>query len=491
MPLYHTPQTASPVEKDILHIVEETITTHGMFQKNDGVLVGVSGGPDSIALIHILLSLAPRLSIRLGMAHLNHCLRRRDSDDDAAFVASLARELDLPCFMETVNVSAAHRGTRGSLEETARNIRYAFFKRIADKNGFNKIATGHHLEDNAEVMIMDLVRGSGPRGMSGIPPVRDGVVVRPLSAIPRSMIHDYLKFKGLSFRTDVSNQDMRYLRNRVRHQLIPLLKSSYNPNIVETLNRLSLILRSEESWIDDMIESILKSTVLSEIEEKKIILSASEVNQQHIAARRRIIRKAIFRTKGNLRRIRFSHIESIVFLLKKKPAYGSLDLPDRIRVTLTGNRIIFTREVRPLRTISPGKDPYIGVFSVEMAAPGQLPLPNGYGTLIFSVVPLERVPVPMVHEKKRIFVDMDKVRFPLTVRTVQPGDRFVPLGMTGSQKISTFFINHKIPRPVRAASPVVVDREGRVIWLAGHRMDDAFRVTPSTQNVLKGELFLA
>ncbi|MBW2681133.1 MAG: tRNA lysidine(34) synthetase TilS, partial [Deltaproteobacteria bacterium] len=172
----------------LLRIVEQTVTTYGMLKPRDSVLVGVSGGPDSVALFHLLLTFAPRFSLRLGVAHLNHCLRQNDSDKDAEFVASLAGRFDIPFYMHKANVRNYQLKNKLSLEEAARRVRYTFLNKEAEKNRFNKIALGHHFDDNAELVLMNLFRGSGPLGISGIPPVRDGKIIRPLIQSNRSEI---------------------------------------------------------------------------------------------------------------------------------------------------------------------------------------------------------------------------------------------------------------------------------------------------------------
>ncbi|MBW2010692.1 MAG: tRNA lysidine(34) synthetase TilS, partial [Deltaproteobacteria bacterium] len=320
-----------------------------MFHPEESVLVGVSGGPDSIAMLHVLLDLSPCMSLRLGVAHVNHCLRHKDSDNDAQFVESLAKELGLPFYIKKEDVLKYQKDNGLSQEEAARRVRYAFYYDIAKKNDFGKIALGHHADDNAELVLMYLFRGSGPLGLSGIPPVRDNKIVRPLIKSTRSQILDFLEVKGLDYVTDISNTDVKYLRNRIRHHLIPALKEDYNPAITQTLNRLSSIIRSEEEWIEEVIEPVFKKTVLA-IENKKLTLCISRLKGIHVA-QRRIIRKAIKKIKGDLRRITFSHIDSAICLMENGPDWGSLDFPDRVRIKRTGDHLLFSKEKHPLRSL--------------------------------------------------------------------------------------------------------------------------------------------
>ena len=209
----------------LIQTVGQTITAYDMLKSEDSVIIGVSGGPDSVGLLHILIALAPRFSLRLGIAHLNHCLRHVESDNDAKFVASLSRTLDLPCYIQKEDVRKYQVENKLSMEEAARQVRYTFLKNVAKRNGFNKIALGHHREDNAELVLMNLFRGSGPLGLSGIPPVRDNEIIRPLINSQRSEIIDFLKINRFEYTSDASNKDAKYLRNKIRHHLIPQLKT--------------------------------------------------------------------------------------------------------------------------------------------------------------------------------------------------------------------------------------------------------------------------
>ena len=483
----------------IFSVVKQAITAYRMFQPGDSVLICVSGGPDSVALLHILLSLAPEFSCTIGVAHLNHCLRKKDSDDDAEFVASLAKQLDLPCYIKKKDVRKYQKQHKLSLEEAARRVRYAFYDQVAERNGFNKIALGHHSDDNAELVLMYLLRGSGPLGIAGIPAVRNcknsnRQIVRPMINVRRSEIIDFLKAKKLRYVSDKSNKDMRYLRNRVRHQLIPLLKGSYNPRIVETLNRLSLIIRCEEKWIENNINSVFEKSTIS-IRNDKIILSAAKIGEIDPAAQRRVIRKAIAAVKGDLRRITFSHIDSAVSLLKSGKSFVSIDLPDRIRIGRNKDLLCFSKEKKRLRdlNIKAGNIEPVS-FEYSITKPGNKPesvdIKEISLNLEFSEINAENLPDIHCAGHNIAFFDMVDLTFPLILRPFRPGDRFQPLGMAGTQKVKNFFINNKISRLERLRYPILVSK-GKIIWVVGLRIDDSVKIKPSTTIVLKAELILA
>ena len=481
----------------LLHAVEQTVKTYGMFQPGDSVLVGVSGGPDSVALLHILFTLAPRLSLRLGVAHLNHSLRQKDSDNDAEFVASLAGKLDLPCYITKEDVRKYQLENKLSLEEAARCIRYAFYNNVAVRNRFNKIALGHNEDDNAELVLMYLFRGSGLAGISGIPPVRDSQeacikIVRPLIRSTRCEIIDFLTSKGLKYVLDRSNKDTRYLRNRIRHHLIPSLKVSYNPRIVETLNRLASITRCEEEWIEDIISPLFEKSVLA-VQNDKVALSVPMLDGIHVAAKRRVIRKALARVKGNLRRITFFHIDSAVRLLESGQAHGCLDLPDRIRVKRNGDILIFSKEKKALRELG-GKSGETKTldFEYKILRPGKNPgsifVKEIGAHLKFCEINAEDMPDIYRTGHQVAFFDIINLKFPLVLRNFRPGDRFKPLGMSGTQKVKKYFINNKVPRSERSRFPILLSGE-KIVWVVGLRIDDSVKVKPSTRNVLKAEFF--
>jgi tRNA(Ile)-lysidine synthase len=473
-----------------LQTVEKTIATYGMLKPKDSVVIGVSGGPDSVALLYALFLIAPRYFLKLGVAHLNHCLRQNDSDKDAQFVEVLSKKYDLPCYTHKEDVQKYRIENKLSLEEAARRVRYAFLNNVADTMQYNKIAVGHHSDDNAELILMNLFRGSGTQGLSGIPPVRGRKIIRPLIKLNRSEIMDFLIQNKLEYISDASNTDTKYFRNRVRHDLIPLLKTTYNPKISETLNRLSSIIRSEEEWIDNVVHPFFDKTVL-DVQENYIILSVSILNQYHPALQRRIIRMTIEKIKGDLRRIRFVHINSVIGLLGKSSAYGKADLPDRIRIQRDQNALYVFNDKSLLRDISKKiNHSETFTFEYQVEKPDSVRIREIGATIKFTEMRIEKVSDYRNTGQHISFFDKDSLSFPMVIRNFRPGDTFEPLGAGGTQKLKKFFIDKKVPRGERIRCPLLLSR-GKIIWVVGHRIDESVKVMPSTRNVLKVELLLA
>ncbi len=499
----------------LLKTLTKTIQHHTMFEKDDRVLIGVSGGPDSIALLHLLIRLAPRHQLKLGVAHLNHSLREDMSDNDAAFVSSHTQSVGLKCYCRKEDIHKYQRRHKLSLEHAARRVRYRFLIRTAEEERFNKIALAHHCDDNAELILMNLLRGSGPLGLSGIPPVRNAAgpkikIVRPLIDVSKRAILDYLDELHLPYITDVTNADAKYLRNRIRHHLIPFLQASYNPSITQTLNQLANITRTEEEWIERQLSPFFKKAVIAQ-SHGSVSFSVLKLSANHPAAIRRIIRRAIHDIKGDSKRISYTHIALVIQLLKDGPVIGSIDLPDRIRVWRNDDNLVFTHEKTDLRRQKPStaniKAP---VFTYPIPKPekwnqtGARSLTNEKQSVFcfavtikeigvhlqFSHFPINRLHFRIDPNPNIACLDSDTLCFPLTLRNWHCGDRFRPLGMTGSQKLAKFFNNKKIELAQRFNCPILLSRN-EIVWVVGHRMADGFKITSSTQKVLKVELLLA
>ncbi len=414
-----------PFENKTIRSVRQTLISNNMLRPRDTVLVGVSGGPDSMALLHILHALATEFSIDLGIAHLNHCLRADASERDADFVASVARRLHLPVHIDKLDVRQYGKEKGLSVEEAGREIRYSFFNTTSDTHGYNRIATGHHSDDNAELVLMFLLRGSGPLGISGIPPVRGARIIRPLIELRRHEIMAYLTARNISFVSDHSNTESRYLRNRIRHQLLPALTAAYNPNAVEAINRLSRIVRDEDRWADEILSPILENALLTKGESCST-LAIAPIAGLHIAAKRRLIRKVIAQVKGDLRRITFSHIEAVVDMLKADPVRRTffLHLPQQILVKRDRDTLSISQANSPLRSLGNEGDrqatpdfEYIvsgtdGVFIEEIGA-----------HMSFKETGTENVPATYTLEKQVAFFDIHTLSYPLTVRNFRPGNQ--------------------------------------------------------------------
>lgn len=460
-----------------------------MLAPGDRLLVGVSGGPDSMALLH-LLHKAPFVDkIELGVAHLNHCLRGETAEKEADFVCREAIALGCPCHVGRARVINVKRKLGLSLEEAGHRVRYAFFSKVMADRGYNKLALGHHMDDNAEQLLLALLRGTGPRGLSGIAPVKENRIIRPLIHARRLQIDAYIKDQNISCMRDPSNDDARFLRNRIRHDLLPLLASAYNPRIGEHLNRLADVMRTEESWIKDIVAHEYPKTAISR-KKGEVALSVNRLGTIHTALMRRLIRMAIEEIAGNLRRIEFSHIHSISRLLTGSDG-KECHLPGGLRARRNGARLTLSIVPHHRRRSAAAKTEK--ATGIKKVLDGPFPenfeiREMGIG-LRFSFCSRRRLPPWTAIETNRAYLDFDRIALPLTIRRPAPGDRFSPLGAGGRQKLKKFFIDHRIARSNRSKTLVLADRRG-IIWLIGQRIDERVKVTSRTSQILNIEFFL-
>jgi len=319
----------------IITKVKNTVKNHRLIQKGDKILIGVSGGPDSVALLHILISLSKKLKFSLYIAHLDHMLRK-DSVKDAEFVKKLSKKLKIPLALGRINVKALSKNA--SIEETARNARYDFFFKIAKKNKTNKIALAHNLDDQAETVLMRILRGAGLSGMSGILPKRiisKYEIIRPLLEVKRSEIESYLKVNKIKSRQDRSNFKDIYFRNKIRHNLLPLLENNYSPNIKELLANLAENSASDYQFLE------LASTKMMKGDKTKF--SLRKLSKLHTSMQRMLFRRAISNLQGNTRRISFQHIREIEDLILNRPQNSIVDLPKGISVIKKKTLVFYRR----------------------------------------------------------------------------------------------------------------------------------------------------
>lgn len=475
-------------DEPLLKTVLKTVANYKMFGHGDSVLVGVSGGPDSVALLHILWELAPRFSLRLGVAHFNHGLRGEAADQDGRFVAALSRSLGLPCHSAKQDVHAYQRQHGLSPESAARTLRYRFYEQTASQGDFDRVALGHHRDDNAEQVLLYLIRGGGTSGLSGIQPVR-GRFIRPLFDADRAGILEYLASRKAAWVEDASNQDRRFLRNRIRHQLLPLLEEAYNPRIREGLNRAAAILRDEADWAEQVALQGLAACQVHDgdlAETPGIELLVQVLNQHHPAIQRRILRRAVAAVRGHLGEMGFFHIEAMRGLCEPDRKDGHLDLPAGVKAARQGDILALFRQKGQRFGLS---DPAVPAYQYRIPRPEwRLAIPEAGAEMVFSL--LSDPPFVLDQGPRVALFDRDKLTFPLTVRNFQPGDRFAPLGPGGSRKLKKFFIDKGVDRKQRHRLPLLVDK-GRILWVCGLRQAEPAKVTRQTRQVVQVRVLLA
>lgn len=428
----------------------------------ESVVVGVSGGSDSVGLLQILEELTD-YRLKLIVAHLNHGIRGEESRRDAEYVRELARELSLPFELRELDPDELKTTKKRSLEEAARELRYRFLREVLNRHNASKIATAHTLDDQAETVLMRLIRGSGLLGLSGIPPVNDNII-RPLIEARKSEIEDYLIAKGIDWREDSSNRDTIFLRNRIRNDLIPSLVK-YNPNIRETLARTGYIVGVGEDYI--------RNDAKSHFDRLFIVLRGGEllgrISYYHglpEAMKYALLRLAIERIKGDLRMISLHHIVSLNELLDSGEPSGELHLPGGVALAKGYGLFLLTKKALLRRR-----------FSYRVGSTGLHPFPHAEFEIRFESVRLPR------SDKYMACFDSQSVEFPIEVRNFKEGDSFIPYGMSEFKKLKNYFIDSKVPRFLRYRVPIFLSK-GEIIWIGGMRVDERFKVRDKRRKAL-------
>lgn len=481
----------------MISVVRQTIERHNLFEPGGKVVVAVSGGADSLCLLHVLCALRADYNIRLHVAHLNHCLRGAESAADSAFVWEIAAAWGLPLTRSSVNVRALAQREHGSVEEIARRERYRFLASVAVEVGAKCIALGHNADDQTETVLMHWLRGSGLAGLRGMRPKSplgalrlgpdaptppDLYLIRPLLYVPRADIEAYCRENGLQPRFDRSNLDTTYFRNRIRHELIPYLES-YNPNIRELIRRSAEVIAGDYDIVRREVERAWTTVVRLE-SEKWVILHLVEWQSLPIGLQRCTLRLAVQKLRRHVRDIGWEHIENAVWTARQGQTAAQATLPDGLMLTVGYDELV----IGPAGA-SPDDSPpfpWLDGGVIEVAVPGETPLGRSGWRVIaawLDATPEQLEDIQRNTDCNQAFLDADTLGR-LVFRSRQPGDRFQPLGMGGQSKsLHEFMINQKVPARWRDLVPILTS-DGRIAWVAGWRMDERFRVTPQTRRIL-------
>ncbi|MBE7414777.1 MAG: tRNA lysidine(34) synthetase TilS [Deltaproteobacteria bacterium] len=460
---------------DLLARVREEIRRSRMLSSGDVVVATVSGGADSVVLLHLLWRMREEKRLKIIVAHLDHGLRGRESRRDYLFTERLAKSLGL--LFEGHKLKPGElKNIPGSPQEAAREKRYEFLERAAAIHAAGKIALGHTLDDQAETILMRLLKGASLSGLAGIPAKRDRYI-RPLLSVSRKEIEGYASAEGLSFVIDSTNLERKYLRNRIRLDLIPGLEREYNPNIRDTLSRTAALLRADDDYIE-MAAKRAFGSICIEARPGSITLDRLKLLKAHGAIISRVFLLAV-RTLGKEGpELGSAHVEAFAEMAKGKKPNASISLPGGIRAERVYDRVVVTAEAAreapafeaviniPGRTVIEG----IGEFRAELRKPPAGGLKEGESVAWFDLNALSSGP--------------------LVARQARPGDRLAPFGMKGRRKLKDLFIDMKIPPPMRRRTPVV-SSGGDIIWVAGLRRSGLYRVEKGVPRALKIEFIPA
>ncbi|MDA8213273.1 MAG: tRNA lysidine(34) synthetase TilS [Clostridia bacterium] len=459
----------------MLEKIKQTVNKYHMISPGDRIIVAVSGGADSVALLYCLMDLASELGFQLYVVHVNHMLRGTEAEEDAGYVAELAEKHNLPCAIRRVDVGYLAKMMPTSKQDAARALRYGILEEEAANWGANKIALGHHADDQAETILLHLLRGTGLEGLVGMQPVRDGRYIRPLLEVTRQEIENYCSESNLKFRTDRSNLEPVYLRNRIRLELMPLLQREYNPALVRGLSRLANLAREESNFLTQEAGKAFEQVATVQNDER-VVLDIAELSALPMALQRRVLIMAWKKVSGEHANLEFERVDEALDLAFHGLTGQGLELPRRVYLEKSYGALIVRLNL--------GHNGVDQEFAYLLPVPGKITVPE-----LGLAVRAELMPCCPDDSNRsgsdtfRVFLDADKITSPLVVRNRRAGDRFYPLGAPGHKKLKDFFIDAKIPREFRQKALLVCSGE-KIVWVAGVRLAEPYRISSGTGKIL-------
>ncbi len=528
---------------DLDRIAMDTVRRYSMIDYGDGVVVGVSGGPDSVALLYFLNSIASRYSLKLHIAHLNHMIRGAGADEDERFVEKLACSLGIPITVERVDVPRLARQLGGAIEDAGRDARYGLYRKICVERGFSRAAVAHHADDQAETVLMRILRGAGLRGLAGIPPTRElgehVTVIRPLIEVSRLQIEQYCEKRGLATRTDPTNVDTQYFRNKVRCELLPLLEREYNSNIRAGLARLARLAALDEQYLEKQATRLVDAAKAAcdspgdagtRGQQEWVKLDRELMRQAAEPVASRAFALAFAEAAGDRHDLYWPNIDALAALANTGNVGNCIDLPARLRACLTYDTIVIERVAQPAREGANEPGAIAEPIEVSVRVPGAMPLAWAKVTVYaawgegpareraprldadagkVAVSAPKKVDLSSIEELARmancaladsgfrglrvdasgigckwVVFDADRVDLSgLAIRPWRAGDRIHPFGMVGGKKLSDLFVDEKVPRPVRSRLAVLAMGD-EALWVVGVRASGRGAVTSSTRRLV-------
>ncbi|MDU1414661.1 MAG: tRNA lysidine(34) synthetase TilS [Clostridium sp.] len=453
---------------ELIYKVENTIDKNKMVSKGESIIVALSGGPDSMCLLHILYSLKEKYNIKLYAAHVNHMIRGEESDEDERVCREFCDKLGVELFCLRIDVERLAKERGISTEMAGRDERYKFFETVMEKVNGHKIAVAHNVNDQAETILMHMMRGTGIEGLTGIRAVRDGIFIRPIINITRKEIEEYCNVNKLPVRIDKTNLQPIYARNKVRLEMIPYIEKNFNTDIVSSLNRMSELLRRDEEYLQESAVKVFQRYCY--IRQEKVIIY-KDAFEYHEAIVSRVVRKAILQLKGNINNIQSIHIENIISLQKNDTGKTTI-IPGDIIVSNEYGDLVLKKHI----TKEKNKEIYFNLKKGKNII-DEL----GINIYIRDVYNIKKINLRGKSDSK--YFDIDGVKN-ITLRCRKEGDRFIPLGLGGSKKLKDIFIDLKVPREKRDTVPLLCF-DDNISWIIGYRVSDKYKVSNNTNNIIE------
>lgn len=453
--------------------VLETIIRENLIAEGDKVILALSGGPDSVCLLNVLAKLKSQLNFQIYAAHLNHQIRGLEAHKDALYSIELCKKLGVPYFVKSLNVPEHAKLNKLTIEEAARNLRYDMLHELKQELNANKIAVAHNLDDQAETVLMRLLRGSGLNGLKAMDYKREDGIIRPLMDVQKKDIEIYCKEEDLNPQIDNTNLEDEYTRNKFRLHLIPYIEENFASNIKEILSRTANSLREDNYFIEDLaLESYQK--IATQLDRDTVKIELEDFDKLDPAIQKRIIRIAYKGVEGSLNGLETIHIQDCIDLICSSKANGKLNLPKGIIVQKKSVNIFVSKKelkYEPIEfsyTLKPGEKVIVKELDLEFEA---------------KILSKEQCKYLTSGSMIKAF-DAEKINGDIIIRTRQNGDKIKPLGLDGTKKLKDIFIDKKIPNEEKSKIPVICDQD-KIIWVLGHTMSGETKIDDKTKQVIR------
>lgn len=452
------------------------IKDNKLINSGDRILVALSGGPDSICLLNILFELKKELNIEIGAAHINHLLRGEDAFKDEEYVIKICEEIGIPCFVTRVDINNYSKEHKLSSEMAGRQVRYDFFEEIIKKEGFNKIATAHNANDQAETILFRLMRGTGLEGLTGIKVSRDNKIIRPILCLSRHEVEAYVEKKCLKPRIDKTNFQKIYNRNKIRLDILPYMKENFNEDIIQTLNRMSVLLKKDNEFLERLALNSYKKYCIEDLD---YFIIKEEIFKEEEPIISRVLKHALVKYSKSNYDFEMKHINE-VFSLNQKGSGKVIDLPNGIYAENIYGDIYIKNKKNKCNTNKKEQKTLISKDEINKQI-----VNFGQYIIEFSVIDYYQRNVVNLDQDNCIqCFDFDKINDNILIRKRIDGDKIIPLGMEGTKKLKDIFIDMKIPKEEREHIPILCFDE-KIAWIIGIKMSEEYKVTKESKKILR------
>lgn len=452
------------------------IKDNNLIKSGDKILVALSGGPDSVCLLNILSELKKELNIDIAAAHLNHLLRGGDAFKDEEYAMNICNEMGIKCFVKRVDINTYAKDHKLSSEMAGRNVRYDFFDEIIKEEGFNKVATAHNANDQAETILFRLMRGTGLEGLGGIKASRDNKIIRPILCLSRKEVEKYIELKKLSPRIDKTNFEKIYNRNKIRLDLLPYMKENFNQDIIQALNRMSLLLQKDNEFLENVSLSVYNKYCI-QYDDYFIVKKEAFKEEEPIV--NRVLRNALTKCSKSNYDFEMKHIYIILHLAKSNS--GKLvDLPNGIYVENIYGDIYIKNKIEKHCINNKSEEIILSKDNMDKNTIDY----NNFSIKFYVMKNCEINDVSLNQNNLIRYFDLDKINNNISIRSRNNGDKLIPLGMSGSKKLKDIFIDMKIPKEERDIIPILCFDE-KIAWIIGIRTSEEYKLTSKSKNILK------